>query len=91
LFTYKSGGIASMERFGGENMLIELTISGIDEESHRNTVKELLETLLDTSAKLEISGETAHFNIESLDLLEDIDIKLNEKGFRISSVTVKEK
>ncbi len=72
-------------------MLIELTISGIDEESHRNTVKELLGTLLDTSAKLEIFGETAHFNIESLELLENIDIKLNEKGFRISNVTVKEK
>ncbi len=80
-----------MEKFGGENMLIELTISGIDEKSHISIVKELLNTLLDTSAELEISGETAHFNIESLELLENIDIKLNEKGFRISSVTIKEK
>ncbi|MEA2066572.1 MAG: hypothetical protein U9O65_05690 [Thermotogota bacterium] len=72
-------------------MLIKLTISGIDEESHRNTVKELLETLLDTSAKLEISGKTAHFNIESMEVLENIDIKLNERGFRISNVTIKEK
>ncbi|MFO7882358.1 MAG: hypothetical protein R6U52_07455 [Kosmotogaceae bacterium] len=72
-------------------MLIELTISGMDEESHRNTVKELLETFLDTSTKIEISGEIAHFNIDSLEVLENIDIKLNEKGFRISNVTVREK
>ncbi|MFW6119558.1 MAG: hypothetical protein ACOC80_01460 [Petrotogales bacterium] len=72
-------------------MLIELTISGMDEESHRNTVKKLLETFLDTSVKLENSGEIAHFNIDSLEILEKIDVKLNEQGFRISNVTIREK
>ncbi|TYB88879.1 MAG: hypothetical protein FXF54_10355 [Kosmotoga sp.] len=72
-------------------MLIELTISGMNEERHRNTVKNLLEGLLDTSEKITISGEVAHFNVESLGILENIDIKLNEKGFRISNVTIKEK
>jgi len=72
-------------------MLIELAISGMNEERHRNTVKNLLEGLLETSAKITISGEVAYFNVESLEILENIDIKLNEKGFRISNVTIKEK
>ncbi len=70
-------------------MLIELTISGIDEESHRKIVKKLLETFLDTSAKLEMSGEIAHFNIDSLETIENIDVKLNEKGFRILNVIIR--
>ncbi|MGC9384058.1 MAG: hypothetical protein ACP5D6_05600 [Kosmotogaceae bacterium] len=72
-------------------MLIELTVAGMNEESQRNTVKGLLENLLDNSTKIEFSGEIAKFNVKSMEVLENIDIKLNEKGFRISNVTVKEK